>query len=127
MHKPEVRIIDNQQVETTNNVDVSSAEAAALLAKYGYKNPEYNKPIEQTIVDNPYNRMTIDELYNLQLKQEQEKKQIEHQKMYGPKAITFDSRNIHYSNSEYKDLDIDGHNLGIQVQIVSDMPINHRR
>ena len=50
--------------------------------------------------------------------------------MYGPKAVTFDSRNIGYSNSEYRDLDVDGHNFGIQVQVVSDMPIqnnNNRR
>jgi hypothetical protein len=30
-----------------------------------------------------------------------------------------------YHESKYSDLDLDGQNLGIQVQIVSDMPINN--
>ena len=42
------------------------------------------------------------------------------------KAITFDSNNIGYSNSEFRDVDIDGQKFGIQVQVISDMPINKR-
>ena len=57
------------------------------------------------------------------------KKQREMQRRYGPKAYTFDNNNVNYSNTDYKSLDIEGHNLGIQVQVVSDMPIynNNRR
>ena len=36
MQRPQVRIVDNQQVEQ-QNVDVSQSEAEYLLAKYGYK------------------------------------------------------------------------------------------
>lgn len=122
--KPEVRLIEPQQEQTTPT-EVTSSEAAALLAKYGYKHPEYNAPIQTN--NNPYNNLTADELFAIQQREIEEIRQREIQRRYGPKAATFDSNNIRYSNSEYRDLDVDGHNFGIQVQVVSDMPINNNR
>lgn len=120
--KPEVRLVEPQQVET-NSTEVTSSEAAALLAKYGYKQPEFSP---QPQVNNPYQNMTADQMYAQYEREIAERKQKEYQQRYGPKAVTFDNRNIHYSNSEYRDMDIDGQNIGIQVQVVSDMPIYRR-
>ncbi len=120
--KPEVRIIDPQQVES-KPVESTSAEAAALLAKYGYKNTQHQVQSEQPIHTQQSRGLTADELYAMQLREEEERRNREYQKMYGPKAMTFDSNKINYSNVEYRDLGIDGQNVGIQVQVVSDMPI----
>jgi len=123
--KPEVRIIEPQQEQSTPT-NVSNSEAAYLLAKYGYKNPEYNAPVQQ---NDPNQNLTAEEFFALHDKELEAQRQKELQRMYGPKAATFDSNNIRYSNSEYRDLDVDGQNFGIQVQVVSDMPIqnNNRR
>ena len=123
--KPEVRIIDQQQVES-KPAEVTSAEAAALLAKYGYNNNSQSNQEQQQFV-NPNNNLTSEQFYQLQLQQEEELRRKEMERRYGPKSITFDNRNINYSNVEYRDLDIDGQNIGIQVQVVSDMPINNYR
>ncbi len=123
--KPEVRIIDQQQVEN-KSAELTSAEAAALLAKYGYSNNSQSNQEQQQFV-NPNNNLTSEQFYQLQLQQEEELRRKEMERRYGPKSITFDNRNINYSNVEYRDLDIDGQNIGIQVQVVSDMPINNYR
>ena len=122
--KPEVRLIEPQQEQTTQT-EVTSSEAAALLAKYGYKNPEYNAPIQQNT--DPNQNLTAEEFFALHDRECESQRQRELQRKYGPKASTFDSNNIRYSNSEYRDLDLDGQNFGIQVQVVSDMPINNNR
>jgi hypothetical protein len=122
--KPEVRLIEPQQEQTTST-EVTSSEAAALLAKYGYRNPEYNAPTQP--VNDPNQNLTADEFFAIQQREFEDQRQRELQRMYGPKASTFDSNNIRYSNSEYRDLDVDGQNFGIQVQVVSDMPINNNR
>lgn len=123
--KPEVRILEPQQVET-NSTEVTSSEAANLLAKYGYKT-EFNNPIPTPQVNNPYQNMTADEMFLASQREIEAQRSREYQRRYGPKAVTFDSNQINYSNTEYRDLDFDGHNFGIQVQVVSDMPINNNR
>jgi hypothetical protein len=123
--KPEVRIIDHQQVDT-KPAEVTSAEAAALLAKYGYKNTQPSSQVTQISQDiHPNNNLTADQLYQMQLRQEEEIRRREMERRYGPKSYTFDGRNINYSNVEYRDLGIDGQNVGIQIQVVSDMPLNN--
>jgi hypothetical protein len=122
--KPEVRVIQNQQVDTTP-AEVTSSEAAALLAKYGYSSNTYNNQPQTSVPDNG---LTVQDLYAQYDREMELKKQREMQRRYGPKAYTFDNNNVNYSNTDYKSLDIEGHNLGIQVQVVSDMPIyNNRR
>lgn len=123
--RPEVRLIEPQQEQTTP-VEVTGSEAAELLAKYGYKSPEYNNSIPE-----PRQRqdgdMTVEEFFLAQQREIDAIGAREHQRMYGPKAVTFDSNKINYSNTEFRSLDDDS-NFGIQVQIVSDMPIyNNRR
>lgn len=124
--KPEVYIVEPQQVQTTP-MEVTSSEAAQLLAKYGYKSPEFNNPNPVPVTYDPTRDLSVEELYRMQDNIERERREKEHQMRYGPKSVTFDSRNINYSNSDYRDMDIDGHNIGIQIQVVSDMPINNRK
>ena len=123
--KPEVRIIEPQQEQTTP-IEVTNSEAASLLAKYGYKSPEFNNP-QQPTHHNPYQNMTADDMWMAQQRELEQQREMEYQRRYGPKSITFDSNDIRYSNTEYRQLDDD--NFGIQVQVVSDMPIynNNRR
>ena len=120
MQRPEVRIIEPQQ-EQTSSTDVTGSEAAYLLAKYGYTAPQ---SIPQ---ENVSNNLTLEEMIAQQQRENEHQRQIDHQRKYGPKAITFDNNQIRYTNSEFRDLDIDGQNFGIQIQVVSDMPIQNRR
>jgi hypothetical protein len=122
--RPEVRIIEPQQEQSTP-ADVTGSEAAYLLAKYGYQ-PQPSVGVQTY---NPDADLTFEEMIAKQQRELNDEKIREQQRMYGPKASTFDSNNIRYSNSEYRDLDLDGQNFGIQVQVVSDMPIqnNNRR
>jgi hypothetical protein len=119
--KAEVRIIQDQQVEDKPQ-EVTSSEASALLAKYGYSANSYNSGnrVEPQKSTGP----TAEELY-AQFDREMElKKQREYQQRFGPKAYTFDNSQINYSSTDYRSLD-DG--FGVQVQIVSDMPIYNGR
>jgi hypothetical protein len=116
--KPEVRIIQDQQINTTP-AEVTSSEAAALLAKYGYSSNTYNNQPQTPIQDNG---LTVQDLYAQHDREIELQRQKEIQRRNGPKAYTFDSNNIYYSNTDYRTLDTDG-NFGIQVQVVSDMPI----
>jgi hypothetical protein len=116
--KPEVRIIQDQQINTSP-AEVTSSEAAALLAKYGYSSNTYNNQPQAPIQDNG---LTVQDLYAQHDREIELQRQKEIQRRNGPKAYTFDTTNIHYSNTDYRTLDTDG-NFGIQVQVVSDMPI----
>lgn len=120
--KPEVRIIQDQQIESKPQ-EVTSSEAADLLAKYGYASQNYNPQV----FPQKKNGITAQEMYEQYDKEVELQRQKELQRRFGPKAYTFDNNNINYSSTDYKSLE-DG--FGVQVQIVSDMPIynnNQRR
>lgn len=118
--KPEVRIIQDQQIESKPQ-EVTSSEAAELLAKYGYSN-QYN-PQPQLPTQEIQKGLTVEEMYAQYDREIELQRQKEMQKRYGPKAYTFDSNNISYSSTDYRSDD----GFGIQVQIVSDMPIYNGR
>lgn len=120
--KPEVRVIQDQQVQTSQ-VQHTTAEMADLLAKYGYSTQHINTDISNF---NQKPGLTVEELYAQQDREIELQKQRELERKNSPKALTFDSRNINYSQTDYRSLE-DG--FGVQVQIVSDMPIynNNRR
>jgi hypothetical protein len=120
MQRPDVRIIEPQQ-EQSSPADVTSSEAAYILAKYGYTSPP-----QSTTHNTVGNDLTLEEMITQQQRENESQRQIEYQRKYGPKAITFDNNQIRYTNSEFRDLDIDGQNFGIQIQVVSDMPIQNR-
>lgn len=119
MNRPEVRIVQNQEVEINNNPAIDNWEAEQLLRKYGYK-PESQNTIQQpeTTQDNG---MTFEEM----VAQEEMKRRNEEirreQQMRGPKPVSFDGRNGYYSNTSYE---TDGDTgFSFQVQVTSDMNI----
>lgn len=121
--KPEVRIIQDQQIETKSQ-EVTSSEAADLLAKYGYSQQNYNP---QTTSVKKESGLTAEQMYAQYDRELEIQRQREMQRRYGPKAITFDNNKVNYSSTDYRSLE-DG--FGVQVQVVSDMPIynnNQRR
>lgn len=116
MQRPEVRIIDNQQV-TTSNPTIDQSEADYLLAKYGYKQ-NYTAP-KATPYQNPQS------FEDMVRSQEAEQRRIEeerYRRINGPHPVSFD--NVNYSETKWSDLEVDGNRLGIKVQIVTDMKIN---
>jgi len=124
MQKPEVRIIEPQQ-EESRIVDASQSERDYLLAKYGYK--QISEPSYQEESYNPNQHLTFEEMVALEERKEMEKRRKEMERRNTPRPYTFDGDRVNYHESKYSDLDLDGQNLGIQVQIVSDMPINNNR
>jgi hypothetical protein len=113
--KPEVRIIQDQQIESKQQ-EVTSSEVADLLAKYGYDT--------QVKLSRKNDGITVQEMYDQYDREVEQDRQRELQRRLGAKAYTFDNKNINYSSTDYKSLE-DG--FGVQVQVVSDMPINNRR
>ena len=121
MERPEVRIIEPQQ-EESRVVDVSQSERDYLLAKYGYKQPIEPEPQYQS---HPSQHLTFEEMIAIEERKQMDRRRKEMERRNGPKPYTFDGDRVNYSESKYSDLDINGQSLGIQVQIVSDMPINN--
>jgi hypothetical protein len=121
MQRPEVRIIEPQQ-EETRAVDASQSERDYLLAKYGYKQVS---PSYQEESYNPNQHLTFEEMVALEESKMREIRRREMEKRNAPRPYTFDGDRVNYHESKYSDLDLDGQNFGIQVQIVSDMPINN--
>ena len=109
MQKPEVRIIDHQQESTNTDVNISQSEIDNLLYKYGFSNTQPQPPI---------NNQSFEDMVNQGNRQEIRKPNI-------PSPITFDSRNVNYSETKWTDIELDSNNtLGVKIQIVTDMKIN---
>lgn len=119
MQRPEVRLIQGQQVETNENPNIDSWEAEQLLRKYGYQNTQYSTNQEpQASVDNglTFEQMIAQE--EARIKGEEMRRQ---QQMNGPKPISFDGRNGYHTETKYGSDDDSGY--GFKIQITSDMPI----
>ena len=125
MIRPEVRVIQHQEEWTNSNMSINQSDVDSLLAKYGFKKEFINDPVPKNDIHQNDNQLTIEEMYQRQLFDIEQRRQKEHQRRFGPKPITFDERNVNYSNREWKDLEIEGQNLGIQIQIVSNIPIKY--
>ena len=120
MIRPEVRIVQNQEVET-KPVDVSQSEADALLAKYGYKQQYANT---QTTIQDPNANLTFDEMIHRQEAKDAEQRARLERQRNGAQPVSFDPYNMNYSETKYTNLEVDNTNtFGIKVQIVSDMNI----
>ena len=119
MQRPEVRLIQGQQVETNENPNIDSWEAEQLLRKYGYQDTQYSTHQEpSTSVDNglTFEQMIAQE--EARIKGEEMRRQ---QQMNGPKPISFDGGNGYHTETKYGSDDDSGY--GFKIQIVSDMPI----
>jgi hypothetical protein len=121
MVRPEVRIIEPQS-EESREVNVSDSERDFLLAKYGYKESIENSHISNEI--NPDMNLSFEELI---YKEEQKMRERETKKNSLPNPYSFDRGNVNYYENKYSDLGIDGQNYGINIQVMSDMPITNNR
>jgi uncharacterized protein YpuA (DUF1002 family) len=118
MNRPEVRVIQSQEVVTQTESEMSQAEMNALLAKYGYKQDYNNQAqITQQTTQKP---ISFEEMVTM----EENKRKIEEEKRRAqanaPKSVTFDQSRVGYAETKYGTID---DNLGIQISIVSDMNI----
>lgn len=126
MQRPEVRIIQPQQNSEPQEVSISSAEAYALMAKYGIPQeiPQQISPIQDPNRDLTFDEMVAMEESRLRL----ERQRIEMERMREmnkPTPYSFDRKNINYYDTKYKSLD--DTNFGVEIKIVSDMPIDNGR
>jgi hypothetical protein len=118
MQRPEVRLVQNQQVETNENPNIDAWEAEQLLRKYGYQNDQSIVPPNTT--QNSEQGLTFEEMIaqeEARLKSEE----IRRKQANGPKPISFDGQNGYYTETRYGSDDDSGY--GFKIQITSDMPI----
>ena len=125
MQRPEVRIIANQEETKNVEVNVSSSEAYALMAKYGFKPTDIVAPPPPQIINDPNRNLTFEEMMAIEdnkIRAERQRAEMHRQEeMNRPQPYSFDRRNINYHNTKFETLD---DQFGIQIQVVSDMPIN---
>lgn len=118
MQRPEIRLIQDQQVETNENPNIDNWEAEQLLRKYGYQNTQYSTNQELPIqIDNELTFDQMIELEEAKKRNEEAKKQM----INGPKPISFDGRGGYYTETKYGADDDSGY--GFKIQITTDMPI----
>jgi hypothetical protein len=122
MEKPQVRIIEPQSEEIINT-PISNYEKELLLLKYGLNNEIVNRET----VANPNRHLTFEEMVAIEEQKQLEIRRKEFELRNRPKPISIDSDKVNYHESKYSSMDLDGFDLGIQVQIFSDMPIKNRR
>lgn len=118
MNRPEVRVVQNQQIETNDNPNIDSWEAEQLLRKYGYQSSSNNTNIPETNIDNglSFEEMVAQE--EMRLKNEKIKRE---QQIRGPKPISFDGRNGYYSETTYGSDSDSG--FSFKIEVTSDMNI----
>ena len=118
MQRPEIRLIQDQQVETNENPNIDNWEAEQLLRKYGYQNTQYSTHQEPSM--STEDGLTFDQM----IEQEEAKKRNEEAKkqmINGSKPISFDGRGGYYTETKYGSDDDSGY--GFKIQITTDMPI----
>lgn len=119
MQRPEVRLIQSQQVETNETPNIDSWEAEQLLRKYGHQNTQYSTHQEQpTPVDNGLTFDQMIEQEEAKIKNEEIRRK---QQMNAPKPISFDGNGGYYTETKYGSDDDSGY--GFKIQVTSDMPI----
>lgn len=118
MEKPEVKIIQSQEEQTTTpNID--NWEAEQLLRKYGYNSSQYSP--ENEIATNPDSNLTFEELvakHEAKLREERLRKE---QLQNGPRPTTFDPNRGYDSEVKYSSDEDTG--FSFRIEITSDMRI----
>ena len=121
MQRPEVRLVQSQQVETNENPNIDSWEAEQLLRKYGYQNTQYSTHQDAPASAPADNGLTFEQMIaqeEARIKGEEIRRQ---QQANAPKPVSFDGRNGYHTETKYGTDDDSGY--GFKIQITSDMPI----
>ena len=113
MNRPEVRIVQNQEVEINNNPAIDNWEAEQLLRKYGYK-PESQNTIQQPEIAQD-NGITFEEMVAQDEMRRRNDEMRRQQQMRGPKPVSFDGRNGYYSNTSYETDGDTGFSFQVQI------------
>jgi len=122
MKRPEVRLIQDQQIETNQNPSIDSWEAEQLLRKYGYSQPQTG--VGSPDSSNPDQNLTFEEMVARNEARQKEEELRKRNQSSGPKPITFDGKNGYHSSTSYGSDEDSGY--GFKIQITSDMPIPPR-
>lgn len=112
MERPQVRIVNAQQVED-GPAHVSQSEADYLLAKYGFRAAHQQAP-----APHPQDSRTFDEMVR-------DLESSQRPMADRPRAMTFDDGSVRHAETRWASLDDEGGaaGLGFQVTIVTDMKI----
>jgi hypothetical protein len=112
MQRPDVRVIEDQVIKTEVR-DVVGYEAELLMAKYGFSVNTAPVPTpNQPPVDNrSFEQMVRDH--------EEKMRQEEMARIARFKSATIANPNYH--EVKYRDMDVDGNNIGLKIQISTDM------
>lgn len=113
MNRPEVKVVQSQQIETNENPNIDSWEAEQLLRKYGYNQTEQ----PQTT---PSNNMTFEEMVAQEEAKRRNEQMKREQQMRGPKPISFGG-DQYYSDTTYGTDSDTG--FSFKIEITSDMNI----
>lgn len=120
MNRAEIRIIENQS-ESFTPISISDWEKNQLLLKYGYsQNLTSNTQISN---HNPTSELSYQELMDIEDKKYFEKIN-NHIKIPQHKSYTIDNDMVQYNETKFSNVDMGGVNLGMDIQIYSDMKIN---
>jgi hypothetical protein len=130
MIKPEVRFIEVQSETKNSEVNINSLEAQQLMMKYKIDSLNSAPPLyNESPINDPNRELTFDQMVAIEENKAKAIKQqadyIRQQELNRPQTYSFDSRNINYQDTQFRNIDDSGY--GIQVQVVSDMPIEEKR
>jgi hypothetical protein len=119
MQRPEVRLIQSQQVETNENPSIDSWEAEQLLRKYGYQDSQYSTHQEtQAPVDNG---LTFEQMIAQEEAKTKGEEMRRQQQANAPRPTSFDGSGGYYTETKYGSDEDSGY--GFKIQVTSDMPI----
>jgi hypothetical protein len=118
MSRAQIRIVDTQSEEISQDVNVSAWEKEQLLRKYGYDTEQEIQTPEIHNKDSRGDMSYIDmcRMEDARIERERREKQ---RKLYGPKPISFDGQ---YDSRTTSSEDGDS-GFSFKVDIVSDMKI----
>lgn len=120
MQRPEVRVIQNQDIQINNNPQIDNWEAEQLMRKYGYQNTQYSSS-QEAPAPSQDNGLTFEQMIAQEEARIRDEKMRREQQLNGPKPISFDGRGGYHTETKYGSDDDSG--FGFKIQITSDMPI----
>ena len=113
--RPQVRIVQDQSVESTR--EITGYEAEEILRKYGHDQHFSTRQEPQQPVQP---ELTFEEMVAQQEAREKEEKMRRQQQLHGPKPITFQGTQY---DTEVKYGSDDELGFGFRIEITTDMKI----
>ena len=117
MEKPQSRIVQQQEVESTR--EVTGWEAEQLMRKYGHEPQHFST--HQQPQQSEQSGLSFEEMVAKHESKLKEEEMRRHQQIHGPKPTTFDGRNGYDSEIKYTSDSDTG--FGFKIEITSDMKI----